>query len=116
MREQPMTTTHTIEFSVSDTILDSDEKCEAIVESIIDEFVPAVGITTGTCPDEIAVRLMIELAFQIGATHSANAVLDLLVAVTDAARAGQAAALETHYACDHPEQDLIDMECVPGKH
>ena len=42
-----MTTTYTIEFSVSETILNSDEKSEAIVESIIDEFIPAVAMTTG---------------------------------------------------------------------
>jgi hypothetical protein len=111
-----MTTTPTIEFSVSETVLESDDKYEAIVESIIDKFVPAVGMTTGTCPHELAARLMIELAFQIGATHSANSALDLLVAVTDAARAGQAAALETQNACDHPEEVLMDLECMPGKH
>ena len=75
-----MTATYTIKFSVNETILDSEEKTEAIVESIIDEFIPAVAMTTGACPDEIAVRLMIELSFQIGATHSPASILGLLAA------------------------------------
>ena len=84
-----MTTTYTIEFSVSETILNSDEKSEAIVESIIDEFIPAVAMTTGACPEEIAVRLMIELSFQIGATHSPASILGVLAAITEAAMRGE---------------------------
>ena len=111
-----MTATYTIEFSVHETILDSDEKSEAIVESIIDEFIPAVAVTTGACPDEIAVRLMIELSFQIGATHSPASILGVLAAITEAARAGQAAAVEEVGSSKVTEEALSDMECAPGTH
>ena len=111
-----MTATYTIEFSVNDTIFDSDEKSEAIVESIIDEFIPAVAMTTGACPDEIAVRLMIELSFQIGATHSPASILGVLAAMTEAARAGQAVAVEEEGSSNVSDDALSDMECVPGTH
>ena len=111
-----MTATYTIEFSVNETILDSDERCEAIVESIIDEFIPAVAMTTGACPDEIAVRLMIELSFQIWATHSPASILSVLAAITEAARAGQAAAVEEDASSKVTEEALSDMECAPGMH
>ena len=101
---------------MNETILDSDEKSEAIVESIIDEFIPAVAMTTGACPDEIAVRLMIELSFQIGATHSPASILGVLAAISEAARAGQSAAVEEDASSKVTEEALSGMECAPGTH
>ena len=111
-----MTTTHVIEFSVSDTITDHVEKCEAIVDTIIDQFVPAVSMTTGTSPDELTARLMIELAFQMGATHSPSSIMSMLGAVADAARAGLEAASNIGELPDPSDQALLDMDCPPIKH
>ena len=112
-----MSTTHVIEFSVSDLISDHEEKCGAIVDTIIDQFVPAVGETTGTNPDELAALLMIELAFQMGATHSPQSIMGMLAAVADAARAGlEAASNQENEIPDPIEQSLLDMECPIVKH
>ena len=53
-----MTATHVIEFSVSEIMAEAENRYDALVDTIVEQFVPAVGITTGTCPDELAARLM----------------------------------------------------------
>ncbi len=115
-RTSTMTTTHVIEFSVNEQFQDSEQKYESIVESIIDQFVPAVGLTTGTCPNEIAARLMIELAFQIGATHTAQSVLSLLAAAADAAREGSLANEEATETTGSTDDYLLSLECSSVKH
>ena len=111
-----MTTTHVIEFSVNEQFQDSEQKYESIVESIIDQFGPAVGLTTGTCPYEFAARLMIELAFQIGATHTAQSVLSLLAAAADAAREGSLAYEEAVETTGSTDDYLLSLECSSVKH
>ena len=111
-----MTATHVIEFSVSEIMAEAENRYDALVDTLVEQFVPAVGITTGTCPDELAARLMIELAYQVGATHSSQSILALLAAVTDAARAGQEASEGSDEQSDDPDQLLLDLECSPVKH
>ena len=115
-RTSPMTTTHVIEFSVNEQFQDSEQKYESIVESIIDQFVPAVGLTTGTCPNEIAARLMIELAFQIGATHTPQSVLSLIAAATDAALEGSLACEAADEPTGSMDDYLFGLDCSPVKH
>lgn len=111
-----MTAVHVIEFSVSDTLSNLDDKCEAIVDSIIEQFVPAVGLTTGTCPEELSARLLIELAFHLGSTHSSISIMSMLGAVADAAREGHETATKFQNRSDLKVQALIDIDCPPVKH
>lgn len=68
-------------------------------------------------PDELAALLMIELAFQMGATHSPQSIMGMLAAVADAARAGlEAASNQENEIPDPIEQSLLDMECPIVKH
>jgi hypothetical protein len=111
-----MTATHVIEFSISDFTNEAENRYDVLVDTIVEQFVPAVGLTTGTCPDELAARLMIELAYQVGATHSSQSILSLLAAVADAARAGQEASEGSNEQSEDPDQMLFDLECSPSKH
>lgn len=110
--------THTVEFSVHDASPDLEERYGRLIEAILDQFVPAVSQISGTSSDELAARLFVELAFQIGATHSSRSALALLAAAHEAAMAGQDQADDVSETEIESEADrrLNELECSPVRH
>jgi hypothetical protein len=110
--------THTVEFSVHDASQDPEEKYGRLIEAILDQFVPAVSQISGTSADELSARLFVELAFQIGATHSAKSALALLSAAHEAAMAGQDQSDDVGETGIESDGDLrlSELECSPVRH
>lgn len=110
--------THTVEFSVHDASPDLEERYGRLIEAILDQFVPAVSQVSGTSADELSARLFVELAFQIGATHSPKSALALLSAAHDAVMAGQDQAEDLADPEIESEADrrLSDLACSPVRH
>lgn len=110
--------THTVEFSVLDASPDLEERYGRLIEAILDQFVPAVSQVSGTSADELSARLFVELAFQIGATHSPKSALALLSAAHDAVMAGQDQAEDLADPEIESEADrrLTDLACSPVRH
>lgn len=110
--------THSVEFSVQDGSLDPEERYGRLIEAILDQFVPAVSQISGTSADELAARLFVELAYQIGATHHPKSTLALLSAAHEAALSGQDQSddsneLETE---TDAEFQLRELSCSPVRH
>lgn len=110
--------THTVEFSVHDASADPEERYGRLIEAILDQFVPAVSQISGTSADELAARLFVELAFQIGATHHPKSALALLSAAHEAAMAGQDQTDDVAETDMESEADrrLIELACSPVRH
>jgi hypothetical protein len=110
--------THTVEFSVHDASPDLEERYGSLIEAILDQFVPAVSQISGTCSDELAARLFVELAYQIGATHSPKSALALLSAAHEAALAGQDQIDEDAESEFENEADrqFAELACSPVRH
>lgn len=110
--------THTVEFSVHDASQDPEERYGRLIEAILDQFVPAVSQISGTSADELSARLFVELAFQIGATHSPKSALALLAAAHEAAMAGQDQAddLAEPEIENEADRRLSELECSPVRH
>lgn len=59
---------------------------------------------------------MIELAFQIGETHTAQSALSLLAAAADAAREGSLAFEAADETTGSADEYLLGLDCSPVKH
>lgn len=110
--------THTVEFSVHDASPDLEERYGRLIEAILDQFMPAVSQVSGISADELAARLFVELAFQIGATHHPKSALALLSAAHEATLAGQDQTDETAEPEIESDSDreFIDLACSPVRH
>lgn len=110
--------THTVEFSVHDTSPDPEERYGSLVQAILDHFVPAVSEISGISANELAARLFVELAFQVGATHCPKSTLALLSAAHEAAMAGQDQSDDAMAPDIESESDqhLSDLPCSPVRH
>jgi hypothetical protein len=83
-----------IEFLIQNPPDDEHERCEKLVETLIDQLIPRIAETLDLNEDELVARLMVELAHVVGVTHTPDSALNMLAMLGDAIASGQQAVHE----------------------